>query len=218
MSRLFNSEPKFLERARVALTNAKSHDKIKVSLAEYGVDDAKIDEGWETYDTAKNSWEYNQKENAEAKIASNNYKKELEEFETVFKTHRDKTLTFFKKQPEIIIRLNISGKFPTNYRAFFDKTKQYYQTIKDNEEIQTKLSLIKVTPEVVDKCLLKHQSLLTKRAEYEKESGESQEATKSKNAALLELKDWMEDFDNIAKVALYDEPQLLEALGIFVRS
>jgi hypothetical protein len=35
---------------------------------------------------------------------------------------------------------------------------------------------------------------------------------------LLELKDWMEDFDSIAKVALYEEPQLLESLGIFVRS
>jgi hypothetical protein len=37
-----------------------------------------------------------------------------------------------------------------------------------------------------------------------KEFVESQEATKSKNAAMLKLNNWMEDFDNIAKVALYD--------------
>lgn len=212
------AENKFLERVRVALTNAESHDKIKTLLAEYSMDKQKIDEGWEVYKKAKESWDYNQKENAEAKIASNNYKKEYAEFEAVFKVHRDKTQTFFKKDPETLIRLGISGSFPTKYREFFDKTKSYYQTIKDNAEVQAKLSVIKVTPEVVDECLAKHQSLLTKRAEYEKESGESQEATKSKNAALLELKDWMEDFDNIARVALYDEQQLLEVLGIFVRS
>ncbi len=218
MSKIFEAENKFLERTRVGLTNAESHEKIKTLLAEYGMDRPKIVEGWAKYHKTKDSWSYNQKETAEAKIASGNYKKEYEEFEAMFKMHRDKTQTFFKKQLEMLIRLDVGGSFPTKYREFFDKTKHFYQMIKDNEEIQTKISVIKITPEVVDECLAKHQSLLTKRAEFEKESGESQEATKSKNAALIELKDWMEDFDNIAKVALYDEPQLLEALGIFVRS
>ncbi len=218
MNRLFQSESKFLERARVALTNAKSHQKINPLLAEYSMDEARIDLGWEKYNKAKESWEYNQQENAEAKIASNSYKKEYEDIETIFKIHREKTLTYFKKQFELLIRLGLEGPFPTGYREFFDKSKRFYQTIKDNSEIQEKLSLIKVSSDVVHDCLLKHASLLAKRADYEKESGESQEATQSKNAAMLELKDWMEDFDNIAKVALYEEPQLLEALGIFVRS
>jgi hypothetical protein len=50
------------------------------------------------------------------------------------------------------------------------------------------------------------------------ELGEYQDTTKSKNAALFELKEWMDDFVGIAKIALYDKPQLLEVLGIFVRS
>jgi len=36
--------------------------------------------------------------------------------------------------------------------------------------------------------------------------------------ALLKLKDWMDKFDATAKVAFYDKPQLMEVLGIFVRS
>lgn len=47
---------------------------------------------------------------------------------------------------------------------------------------------------------------------------ESQQATQSKKAALLQLKAWMDKFDATAKIALYDKPQLLEVLGIFVRS
>jgi hypothetical protein len=58
------------------------------------MDKAETAEGWGKYNKAKKSWEYNQKENAEAKIASNNYNKENDEFESIFKTHYDKTLIF----------------------------------------------------------------------------------------------------------------------------
>ena len=77
---------------------------------------------------------------------------------------------------------------------------------------------IKITAKIVNDCLAKHKILLEERANYDKELGESQDSTVSKNIALLELKEWMDDFDDTAKVALYDTPQLLEVLGIFVRS
>ncbi|MBR8536871.1 hypothetical protein KDU71_14950 [Carboxylicivirga sediminis] len=54
--------------------------------------------------------------------------------------------------------------------------------------------------------------------EHVREMAESQAATQTKNDAIITLKDWMDDFYSIAKVALYNQPQLLEALGIFVRS
>lgn len=76
----------------------------------------------------------------------------------------------------------------------FDK--QFYQTIQNNPEIQSKMQLIKITPEIITGYLLKHQNLLSQRSNYDKEYGESQEITKSKNTTLLELKDWMEDFEN----------------------
>ena len=51
-----------------------------------------------------------------------------------------------------------------------------------------------------------------------KEKGESQDATKLKDTAFGELDDWMRDFYAVAKIALEDNPQLLESLGKFVRS
>jgi hypothetical protein len=76
---------------------------------------------------------------------------------------------YFKKRPEILICLGVSGGFPNQILGFFFvKTKHYYQTIKDNGEIQAKLNMVKISPEIVDECLAKDQSLLTKRAAYEK--------------------------------------------------
>ncbi|HKM44519.1 MAG TPA: hypothetical protein VJY12_03570 [Dysgonamonadaceae bacterium] len=67
-------------------------------------------------------------------------------------------------------------------------------------------------------CLSKFDELLSARANYDKELGESQDATDVKNAAMTQMDEWKEDFDVIANIALYDKPQLLEVLGIFVRN
>lgn len=212
------TEAKFLERARVALTNAESHEQIKPLLASFGVDDTKIAEGWAVYEKAKTSWENNQKESTDTGLARNKYFNAYGELESLFKRHRDQSLIFFKKLPDFLILLGVKGRFPKNYTDFFDKTKQFYTAVQAHPEIQEKLTLCKITPEVVSDCMVKHQELLTIRAEYEKENGESQASTKSKNADLIDLKEWMDDFDTLSKIALFDNPQLLEVLGIFVRS
>lgn len=215
---LFTSESKFLERSRIALTNAETHTEIKPLLASFGMDAPKIAAGWVVYNNAKNSWESNQKEDAETNLASNVYKVAYDELQSLFKRHRDQCLIFFKKRPDFLIKLGVKGSFPVKYNEFFDKSKEFYTAIQKNTDIQEQLLLCKITPEIVTDCLSKHQSLLALRAIYDKESGESQVSTQSKNADLLNLKVWMEDFDIIAKIALYDNPQLLEVLGILVRS
>ncbi len=48
--------------------------------------------------------------------------------------------------------------------------------------------------------------------------GEAEEATQKRNEAMKELNEWMKEFRAIARIALKDSPQLLEALGIVVKS
>lgn len=215
---LLTSESKFLERARIALTNAETHAEIKPALESYGMDTDKVAEGMSVYNNAKEVWERNKTEDAESAIASNSYKSSYNQLQVLFKRHRDQVLIFFKKQPDILSSLGVKGRFPVKYNEFFDKVKLFYSTIQKNATIQSEMDKIKITADVVTDCLSKLDVLLADRANYDKELGESQDVTKSKNAALLELKEWMDDFDAFAKVALYDKPQLLEVLGIFVRS
>ena len=60
--------------------------------------------------------------------------------------------------------------------------------------------------------------LETARAVYLRELGESQEATRTKDAAFAKIDDWMGEFYAVAKIALEEKPQLLEALGKSVKS
>lgn len=212
------TESRFFEKVRVALTNSLSNPQIKPLLASFGVNKIKVDEGWAVYNKAKDAWEINKTEDTESTIASNSLKKSYSEFEGLFKRHRHISIIFFKKHPDFLVKLGVKGNFPDKYNELFDKSKEYYEAIQSNPDIQKELIKCKITPKIVVDCLSKHSVLLSKRAEYEKEEGESQDATEIKNSALLELREWKEDFDIIAKVALYDHPQLLEVLGIFVRS
>jgi len=215
---LFTSESKFLERSRTALSNAQLQQGIKQALADYGMAEAEITAGTAIYKTAQATWELNKKEDVETSAASKDYKKSYFDLQATFKKHRNQTLIYFKKKPELLVALGVKGNFPYKYNEFFDKVKQFYGTIEQDVSIQTQVSRIKITAEVVSDCLTKLDVLLSKRANFDKELGESQDATKSKNTALINLMDWMDDFDATAKVALYDSPQLLEVLGIFVRS
>ncbi len=117
-----------------------------------------------------------------------------------------------------MVSVSLAGGFPSTFTAFFDKVKLFYGSIKKNPALQAEFDKIKITSDVVDSCYAKYEQLLADRSNDDKKAGESQAATKLKNSALLELKNWMDDFDATAKVALYNQPQLLEVLGMFVRS
>lgn len=212
------SESKFFERVRIALTNAESHDEIKTALEEFGVDASKIAEGWQVFNLAKTTWELNKKEESETRLASNSYHETYSALEMKFKKHRDLALILCKKDPDTLIQLGVKGRFPTKYNEFFDKCKLFYTAINTNADLQSKLVLIKLTPETAINCLAELDNLLVHRANYDKEMGESQIATVSKNTILHDLNEWIDDFDTLAKVALYDTPQHLEVLGIHVKS
>ncbi len=209
---------KFFERVRIALTNAESHAEIKPLISQFGMDETKIAEGWVVFNKAKNSFELKDQEDIDKKVSSNEYKQTFEEFLGLFKRHRNQSLIFFKKHPDFLVKLGIKGRLPSQYNKIFDNAKNFYHAIQKHSDIQEKLLLCKITPETVTDCLSKLNNVMSLRATFDKESGEAQDATVQKNLDLIELKEWIEEFDIIAKIALYDKPQLLESLGIFVRS
>ncbi|BAX81017.1 hypothetical protein [Labilibaculum antarcticum] len=212
------SESKFFERVRIALTNAESHSEIRAALIEYGVNETFIAEGWQVFNRAKETWERNKMEVSETRLSSNTYHNAYTELEMKFKRHRDLSLILCKRDPDMQILLGLKGRFPVAYNKFFDNVKLYYTSIITIPEVQTKMGVIKITPEVATSQLTELDHLLTLRADYDKEKGESQDATVSKNAGLHELSEWMDNFDILAEIALYDKPQRLEVLGLLVRS
>jgi hypothetical protein len=77
---------------------------------------------------------------------------------------------------------------------------------------------LKVTSEDLNAANTLISELEAARSEYLKEKGESQDSTKQKDAAFATLDDWMSEFYAVARIALEDNLQLLEALVVLVRN
>ena len=81
-------------------------------------------------------------------------------------------------------------------------------------EAQTQLARYKVTLEALQTALSDVEQAFTLKSSQEQEKGEAQEATQQRDAAIDALDEWLSDFKVVARIALEDTPQLLEALNL----
>ena len=98
--------------------------------------------------------------------------------------------------------------------------KKFYEEIAkpENETLKNDLLTYNTTQEELTQAGTLVIEVEKLRGEYVREQAESQDATKLKNAALEKMADWMQAFYAMANDALIENPQLLEAVGIYRKS
>ena len=212
------SEAETLEMYRVALENAVTQPEIATVMAELGYDSAMIEEGKSTLTKTRKAYDSNKAEDDETSVAYSTFSSKKEQLEDIFSLHRKKAKVVFRNDALIMEKLAITGSLPKAYVKWLEAVKKFYSVSLSDETIQTKLVRLKITKKDLTATNKLISELETARAEYQKEKGESQNATKAKDVAFAEIDDWMSEFYAVAKIALEDSPQLLEALGKTVKS
>ncbi|MEW7291557.1 hypothetical protein [Aquimarina sp. 2304DJ70-9] len=205
------TQAEVLEQYRVALKNVTEQPAIAIEMAELSYDKNKISEGEQLLYKTRNAFDFNKQEDDETTEASAIFKKEKETLDDLYKRHRKKARAILRKTPEVLTKLGINGPMPFAYTSRIEVIRKFY-TDMDADTLQ-KLALVKISSE--DIIIGKAQILKVEesRAEYLREVGESQDATKQKDTAFAKMDDWMRDFYAVADIALEDRPQLMEALG-----
>jgi len=213
-----NSQAENLEQYRIALENAGTQTTIASVLSELGYDKPEIDKGKVLLEVARTAYDFNKTEDDETLDAYAAFSDKKTELETVYSLHRKKAKVIFRKEPVYLEKLGISGSLPRAYVNWMEIVKKFYNVSLEDTEIQNKLVRLKITVEDLTAAKTIISDLEVVRAEYIKEKGESQDATKTKDAALAKIDDWMSEFYAVARIGLEDNPQLLEALGKIVKS
>ena len=62
------------------------------------------------------------------------------------------------------------------------------------------------------------EAMSSAKQHYKSLIGEAQMATQQRNAALKDLDVWVRKFTKVARIALEEQDQLLEGMGLLVRS
>lgn len=212
------SELQMLENYRHLFSNLGEIPGLAAEMEEYGYDAAKMAEGKALYDRALALYGQNKQEASEEGVA---YKKFAALYDTVseaYNRNRKRAKVALMKRPDLWQTLAIDGGIAKAYLPWAQAAETLYTQAKVHAEARPLLEKFKVTKAVADEQLAKFEELRALRDAYTKEKGESQDATKAKDAAFAQLSDWAADFYATAKIALEDRPQLLESLGKWMRS
>jgi len=218
MANLKQSEAATLERYRVALENVEAQTEIATIMAEFGYDSALIEEGKNLFNKTRQAYDLNTQEDDETSEAYSIFSEKREQLAERYSLHRKKAKVIFKNDQQVLERLALTGSLPGAYVSWLETVKKFYKEVLKHEDLQTKLSRLKITAEELNATNTLIGELEAARADYLREKGESQDATTAKDTAFTELDDWMREFYAVARIALEDNIQLLEALGVIVRN
>lgn len=213
MSKYYLTQAEALLKYRTALTNAKSEPTLATILGEFGYDADKIKQGEALLAATEKAFEFTAQENKEKQEAYTKYRNQYTTALDTYALDRKKAHVVFRRQPEIRKSLGLHNKTNTSLAEHIKMMKAFYTLLSTNSELATPLETLKITSAHLTKQLEEITALEKSIADYHREKGESEEATKKKEAALKELADWMGEFFTVAKIALADDKQLLEALN-----
>ena len=124
----------------------------------------------------------------------------------------------FKRNSGVATQLDLAGTRKKSLSGWMAQANQFYKNALGDKAILAELKEFGITEQKLRAGLAELAVIEQANLVQEKEKGEAQAATQKRDAALDELQDWLSDYLAIAKVALEDDPQLLEGLGILVRS
>ena len=212
------SEAETLELYRVSLENVEKQPFIAESMAEIGYDETTISEGNALLREARQTFDINKTEDNETSAAYAAFVDAKAKLEETYALHRKKAKVVFRNDPLILDRLEISGSRPNAYISWLENIKTFYKMATHDPSIQSSLSRLKVSVAELNESNKLIVAVESARADYLREKGESQDATKKKDDAMAKIDDWMIEFYAVAKIALDDKPQLAESLGKLVRS
>ena len=212
------SEIETLENYRIALENVQSQKVIAELMDELGYDSTLIKEGQKLLSQTREAFENNKTEDDETSESYAKFSQLLEKLEDTYRLHRKKAKVIFRKDTITAEQLGLTGALPRSYAKWLDTVKRFYQIAVSDNEIQNKLKRLRITKNDLNKTLSLIENLESARADYLREKGESQDATKEKDKAFYQLDDWMSEFFAVARIALDDNPQLMEVLGKQIKS
>ncbi len=211
-------EVKFIEQSRVALQNASVQVTIANFLAEVGYTADVIAQGQTVWQNARDAYDLNQTEDMETSLAYKVFTETRDEVSKKYKVDRKKAKVIFRNDDLQADALGISQTTARTYAKWYEQVRKFYITANADADIKTALGRLMITEQHLSDMTTALTSLENSRADYLREVGESQDSTTAKDAALGALDDWMSDFYAVAKIALEDQPQLLESLSKMVRS
>jgi hypothetical protein len=212
--RLRNNIDTFLQTVHLAVGNAANVPLISAALAQFGFDDGRIQEGVALLTAAEAAQAAQVQGYSEQYTATATLKSAWAAADKRYSAHRTLARLAFQSEPDrqATLLLHIPKK-PT-LDAWVGQTGVFYQNLLGDDEMLAAMARYNVTAVDLEAAQTAVQQVAALNAAQEKRKARAQQGTRQRDAALDALHTWYVEFRTVARLALADDPQLLEALGL----
>jgi len=204
----------FFANAALILNNAQAHPEIATALDAFGYDAAAIQHGQELFTTARALHDTQIKEYGEQHATTQIFTEAVRQADKSYTAHRRLATLAFKGNAQRQTDLKLSERKPRAFNPWYEQARHFYTALLADAAAQSQLARYRVTAEALQAGQSQVEQTLALNNLQQQEKGEAQNATQHRDAAIEALDDWLSDFKEIAKIALADSPQLLEALNL----
>ena len=208
----------YFQNSRIALTNAKDNQRIYPLISGYNLTSERLVGGL----TLLGQLIAADKEKTEAHgaqlMARNNLVKLLEEAHPVYMEHANFAKLHCRANAARLAHMMLLTPRENNVNGWLRQTDTFYTNVFLDTELVTSLEASSITAAKLNANFEKVKAVASASVKYQEAIGEAQAATARRNKLMEEFDFLMTEVIFVCRVALKNEPQLLEILKISVLS
>jgi hypothetical protein len=196
------------------ISGVQNNPDIQEKMTQYGYRPERVAEGQVKLDNVKQLTAFNVEEYSNQYVATGKQKRSWSDVYGGYMITLKVVRVAFHHETGKLQDFRATGKRHRSLSGWLSDARILYTNLQQTPGALETMALYGYTAE----RLLEEQQQVEEIAQLHskqlEETGGAQQSTKDRDNAFDDLCDWYSDFRAIARVALYDKPQLLEALGI----
>ena len=200
------------------INNSIGDAVILNAVSNYGYNQEKLSEGVVLLEDSEHLVQSFDKEHGDVKAAYAQRDKQQENANVTYRKIWGIAKVALKNDTSAQITLQLSGRRAVRVGKWFLQTKSFYTNLLANTDWLNAMSKFGVSEEMVQAGFNEIKTVNELDEVIKREKGDAQNMTQKRDDKLEELYEWVSDYEEIAKIALMDQPQLLEKLGIIVKN
>ena len=213
MTRPIKSIDQRLADAQLAINNSLNSPEILAAVTPFGSDLAALQAANELYKECMELVAIQKDEYGEQHEATAVLQALWDSANRTYMNTRKISRIALRDRPKAQATLGLNVKPKRSIGGWMEQTAVFYSNMLRNPDFITAMAAYGYDQAKLEAEAALMQEVVAANGVQEDERGDAQEATKTRDAKLDELDQWLADYKVIARIALQDTPQQLEKLG-----
>jgi len=207
-----------MESWRLLIWNAADDTQIQPRLETYGYTAEKFNEGKNLWQQTDEAGKQQAKEKNEQTAATDNFNEARQKAEDDLKRAKKIGRVAFDGNKQAFSALTLDELNILRFEDWLNDAEKFYNNLLGNQQWSDTIQSYGYTTEQLNAQQQQVESLKVLQQTRQREMGEAQQATKTKWERFNQLKTWCNHLTELARIEFEDDAQLLEKMGILIRS